>query len=399
MKKLLRIALHEYQRHVFTKRFLIGLLSVPLLGLAVGVLGFIMIVIENDTTPLGYVDYSGLLSDPLPAPPPKKPDRPVPLLPFATEAEARAALEAGQIQGYYVVPADYPTTGRLTAVYYDRIARPARQQFYDFLAINLLRGLDPAVARRLVEGSRVTILSPDGRRVVKMSTSLNYILPALIGLVLIVAMFVTGGYLMQAVTEEKENRTMEVVVTSVSPTQLMAGKIVGSIAIGLTQLTVWMLFGALIVLVGRSSLEFLRDVEIGPQVIWLIVLVVFPSFVTMSAIMAAVGAAVTDVHEGQLVISMLTLPVWIPYILMIPLMTNPHSPLAVLLSLLPFTAPLAVLARAGVIVLPLWQVALSAAVQIAAAIGSLWLAGRIFRLGMLRYGTRLRWREVFAKQG
>lgn len=398
MKKLLRVALHEYQRHVFTKRFLMGLLSIPLLGLAMMALVFIMITLENDTTPLGYVDNSGLLADPLPAPPPEKPDKPVPLLRFETEADARAALEAGQIQGYYIIPADYQTTGRLTVVYYDKIARPARQQFYDFLTVNLLRGLDSAVARRLLEGSEVVILSPDGSRVATESTFLNFMLPVLIGLALIMAMFTTGGYLMQAVTEEKENRTMEVIVTSVSPTQLMAGKIIGDLAIGFTQIVVWVLFGVLIVLSGRNSLAFLRSVQISSQTFWLVVLVVLPSFVTISALTAAVGAAVTEAREGQQVIGMLTLPVWIPYMFMFPLMTNPHSPLAVVLSLLPFTAPLAVLARASVIVLPLWQVALSAAIQIAAAAGALWLAGRIFRLGMLRYGKRLRLREVFGME-
>ncbi len=397
MTKLLRVALHEYKRHVFNKRFLMGLLSIPLLGLAMVGLVFIIIAIENDTTPLGYVDHSGLLADPIPAPPPEKPDKPVPLVPFETEAEARAALEAGQIQGYYIVPADYQTTGRLTAVYNDKLAGQARRQFYDFLTVNLLRNLDPAVANRLLEGSEVIVLSPDGSRVAAESTFLNFMLPVLIGLGLIIAMFTTGGYLMQAVTEEKENRTMEVIVTSVSPGQFMAGKIIGDVAIGLTQIVVWVLFGALIVIGGRDSLEILRSVQIAPQTLWLVVLVVLPSFVIISALTAAVGAAVTEAREGQQVIGILVLPVWIPYMFMFTLMAHPHSPLAVVLSLLPFTAPLTVLARAGMTVLPAWQIALSAVIQIAVAAGSLWLAGRVFRLGMLRYGKRLRLREVFGK--
>ncbi|MCX7608688.1 MAG: ABC transporter permease [Anaerolineales bacterium] len=129
MTKLLRVALYEYKRHVFNKRFLIGLLSIPLFGLVMVGFAFVLISMENNTTPLGYVDQSGLLADPLPAPEPEEPYKPVPLLPFETEADARSALEAGQIQGYYGIPADYETTGRQTTVDHDEISSPARETF------------------------------------------------------------------------------------------------------------------------------------------------------------------------------------------------------------------------------------------------------------------------------
>jgi ABC-2 type transport system permease protein len=79
------------------------------------------------------------------------------------------------------------------------------------------------------------------------------------------------------------------------------------------------------------------------------------------------------------------------------LMSNPNSPLAIGLSLFPLTAPLTMLMRDGLTILPAWQIALSAAIQVLSAVGAIWLAGRAFRLGMLRYGKRLKWREVFAK--
>jgi ABC-2 type transport system permease protein len=398
MLKLLRVLFYEYKRHVFTKRFLMGVLSIPLIGLVGFGLVFVILSLEDDTTPVGYVDSSGLLADPLTGPEPEKPYERVPFVLFETEADARSALEAGQIQGYYLIPADYPSTGALTVVYDDKISRPARQQFYDFLGVNLARSLDSAAASRLLQGSEVIVLSPDGSRVASEQTFFNFFLPMLLGIAFVIAMFTTGGYLMQAVTEEKENRTIEVMLTSVSPGQFMAGKILGDIAIGLTQILTWVLFVVLIVLLGRSSLAFLRSVQIAPQTIWLALLIVLPSFVTLSALTAAIGASVTEAREGQQVIGLLTIPVWIPYMLMFPLMTNPNSPLAVTLSLLPLTAPLTILIRDGMTILPAWQIAASAAVQVAAAVGSLWLAGRVFRLGMLRYGKRLRLREVFNRR-
>ena len=101
-----------------------------------------------------------------------------------------------------------------------------------------------------------------------------------------VIMFSTGGYLMQAVVEEKENRTMEVVITSVSSNQFMAGKIIGDVSIGMTQIVLWGAFIAAVVLVGRTYLAFLRQISISPQTIVLLVAVMFPAFIMVAALMA-----------------------------------------------------------------------------------------------------------------
>jgi ABC-2 type transport system permease protein len=397
MTKILRVAWHEYRRHVFNKRFLMGLLSVPLMVVVIVGLVFLIISMENNTTPLGYVDHSGLLTDPLPAPVTEPPDKPVPMLPFTDEAAARSALEAGQIQGYYVIPADYLSSGKVELVHLEAVKIVARQQFYDFLTVNLLRNTEPAVAARLLEGGEVTIVSADGSRSASTKDWFNVLLPMLAGLLFMIIMFTTGGYLMQAVVEEKENRTMEVIVTSVSPNQFMAGKIVGDIAIGLTQIMFWGLFIVLTVLVGRNYADFLRGIQVSPQAILLLVVVMFPSFVMVAALMAAVGATVAEAREGQQVTGIIAMPVWIPYMLMALIIGNPNSPVAVALSLFPMTAPLTMLIRVGLTILPAWQIALSAAIQIASAVGAIWLAGRAFRLGMLRYGQRLKWREIFAR--
>ena len=124
----------------------------------------------------------------------------------------------------------------------------------------------------------------------------------------------------------------------------------------------------------------------------------FPAFILVSALMAAIGATVSEAREGQQMVSMISLPIWIPYMLTGSIMNNPNSPLALGLSLFPLTAPLTMLMRDGLTILPFWQIALSGFIQVLCAVGAIWLAGRAFRLGMLRYGQRLKWREVFARQ-
>ena len=399
MNKTFLVAWQEYRRHVFNRRFLLGLMSIPLVVVVMVGLIFLIISMENNTTPIGYVDYAGFLSDPVPAPPPEPPDKPVKMIAFASDAEAQSALDSGQIQAYYIIPEDYLTAGTLNVVYVAEVKSPARNQFYNFLTANILRNTDPAIANRVIKGAEITVQSADGKRSISTGDWFSVILPMIIALGFIVAMFSTGGYLMQAVVEEKENRTMEVIITSISPNQFMAGKIIGDTAIGLTQIFVWGLFIGVGVSLGRQSLDFLRGVQISMQTAILTVLIIFPSFITVAALMATIGATVTEAREGQQMTGLVALPIWIPYMFMFTMLNNPNSPVAIALSMIPLTAPLAILVRDGVTVLPAWQIALSSAIQILAAAGAIWLAGRAFRLGMLRYGKRLKWREIFAQQG
>ena len=100
MNKTWLVASHEYKRHVFTRRFAFGLLSVPFFILLITGLVFLIISMENNTSAVGYVDHSGLLADPLPAPPVEAPDKPIDILAYPDKESAEAALYANEIQGY-----------------------------------------------------------------------------------------------------------------------------------------------------------------------------------------------------------------------------------------------------------------------------------------------------------
>ena len=127
--------------------------------------------------------------------------------------------------------------------------------------------------------------------------------------------------------------------------------------------------------------------------------ILLPTFVMVSAFMALIGATVSEAREGQQMIGLISLPIWIPYMLIGLIMENPNSPLTVGLSLFPLTSALTMLIRQGVTIIPGWQIAVSAIILVLSAAGAIWLAGRAFRLGMLRYGKRLAWREIFTRRG
>ena len=209
-----------------------------------------------------------------------------------------------------------------------------------------------------------------------------------------VAVFTSSGYLMQAVVDEKENRTMEIMVTSVSPSKMMAGKVIGLIGVGLTQILTW-------ILMGIAGLYFIADNFEGISVggldlgnVWLALAVILPAFVMISALMAAVGATVTEAREGNQVTGLITLPVMLPFFFFGTLINNPNGAVSVVLSLIPLTAPITLIIRSSFTTIPPWQLAVSLTLLVASALGALWLAGQVFRLGMLRYGQRVQLREI-----
>jgi ABC-2 type transport system permease protein len=264
---------------------------------------------------------------------------------------------------------------------------------------NLLASQPAAIRERINDGNHLIVRAADGSRQVSEREWLNLLLPFFAGFAFMIALFTTSGYLTQAVVEEKENRTMEVLLTSVSSQQLMAGKIIGMVAVGWTQLLVWGGLVMAVLLIGRRYSEDLAALEVSSGFIAISLAVFIPSFVMIAALMVAIGATVTEAQEGNQIASIFTLPVALPYWFTVLILSNPNGPLAVGLSFFPFTAPVTLSMRAGMTVIPIWQLTLNLAVLWLCALGALWIAGRAFRLGMLRYGKRVSWGEIFGKPG
>ena len=399
MSKLWRIARHEYRRNVFKRSFILALLSVPLM-IAVNVgIGLLMASREVDNAPVGYVDHAGLLADPIPAPATGSAN-PVDLIPFDGETAARAALEAGEIQAYYVVAAHYFSTRHVDLFYLEAPGSNATRQFYDFMQINLLASrssLGADVARRAaLLGDKVTVRSLDGsRRVPSGGPTFGIIMPLLIGFAFVFLLLMNSGYLMQAVVDEKENRTMEVVVTSASPMQLIGGKVLGVVAISFTQLAAWTIASILAVAVARHlGIDWLQDLSLDWSAVLATAGLAIPAYVMACALMAAAGAMIVSAHESQAAGMPFAALHLAPIYLAWAIVMTPNALVPTILSFMPFTALLTVTLRNIFTAVPFWQVAASIVVQTVCAVGAIWLAGRAFRLGMLRYGRRLRLREL-----
>lgn len=400
MNKLWLVLKYEYLRHVMRKRFIFALLSIPLfIVLTIGI-GFLAVVIQTDQRPAGYVDFSGVFANARQIP--TQTDKLLPNTTFTaylTSEAAEKAMQAGEIQGYFVIRPNYLNTGEVEYFSKDSIKERTTNEFGSFLRYNLASSLPASISTRVVEGPALVMRSLEGASGPDETNFLTFILPFITGLVFVMVINISGSYLVQALIEEKENRTMEIVVTSISPEQLMGGKVIGNLGVGITQLVIWILVGAIGLWFATNNLEFAAGLSIKPQFIFITIFTLIPAFIMVAALMAMAGVTTTDSREAQQVAGMFTLPVVVPYWLLPVLIDSPNSPAAVGLSLFPLTAPVAMPMRAAVTQVPDWQVGLAIGLLVAGAIGAIWLAGRAFRLGMLRYGQRLAWKEIFGRGG
>jgi ABC-2 type transport system permease protein len=398
MRKAFLVARYEYLKMVRKRSFLLGTLGVPLLIVVVMAVVIVVSVRGGSNAPVGYVDHAGILDPAVQQPGAGGGEEGgIEIRAYPDEAAARAALEAQEIQAYYVIPEDYLTTGKLQLYYWSDAPGVAVQgDFENFLRANLVKDLPETVARRVSRGFDLTMRSADGRREIKESDFFVVFLPYIGGMFFLFAVMTSAQYLMRAVSDEKENRTMEILVSSLTPVQLIGGKAVGLVCVALTQLLIWVASMVIGLVVAARFFPPLRVLEVPWDFVLVSVVYFLPSFMLIAGMMVAIGSVVTESQEGQQIAGILNMLFVLPYFVIILFFVNPNGPLPVLLTLFPPTAYISITMRWGMGVVPLWQIALSLLLLVGAALFAVWAAARVFRVGMLSYGQRLSLRAVVA---
>ena len=210
-----------------------------------------------------------------------------------------------------------------------------------------------------------------------------------------------GQNAMRSVLEEKNNRIVEVIVSSVRPMQLMAGKVLGLASVALLQIAIWAGFAALVssqsgMLTRRFGVSAgaFTALQLEPQV-WVILLVFFTlGFVLYASMYAAAGASVTSEQEAQQVALPLMLPMFVPLVFIMPILTDPLGSTARTLSMIPLTSPLVMPVRAVATDVPALEVLASLGLLLLGTAAVLWLAGKIYRVGILSTGKKPTLREL-----
>jgi len=244
-----------------------------------------------------------------------------------------------------------------------------------------------------------------------------------LGLMYVTFMFIIiyGVRVMRSVLEEKNNRVVEIIISSVKPFELMMGKILGVTMVALTQFIVWIsmsVIGALVLNTGFSSIqknipggneEISDKLDIAqiatqvshslldlnfPLIIFVFIVFFLLGYIFYSSIYAAIGSAVDNETETQQFTLFAILPLTLGMYGSFSLMNNPDGPLGFWLSIIPFTSPVAMIARIPYGV-PAWQIALSIFLLLATTIFMIFLAGKIYRVGILMYGNKATLKELW----
>lgn len=397
MRNLWLVAKHEYLKIAKKKSFLIGTLGFPVLMIAVMFVAIVVSLGQRGTLPLGYVDDAGVLSETVTLPLRDNGKPPVALRAFPDQDAARTALDAGAIQAFYVVPEDYVASGRVQLFYLSkRPGEVVEDDFVDFLRANLLADHPAEVRQRMLEGVSVTFLAADGSREFDSENMLSFFVPYIAAFFFIFAVTNAGGYMLQAVTDEKENRTIEVLVTSLRPEELIGGKALGLMSVGLTQLALWTATAAVALLVASLFVENVRTLRIPWSLVAVVALFFVPAYALIAGLMTAVGGMVTDLRQGQQITGILNVLFTAPFFFVALIMAKPNHPIIVAMTLFPTTAYVTIVLRWSMTVVPFWQLAVSWVLLVVSAAMSVWLAARIFRIGMLRYGQSLTIKSVIA---
>ncbi len=390
------VAKHEYRQAVGKRSFLITTLAIPL-GLALLIAMVILVEIAGeDRSPVGYVDQAGFLQEKLQAQLPGAGDR-IEVRAFEEEDAAREALEREQIQAYFVFPADYRETLK-TDLYFleEPPSGDVWSEFDDFVRYNLVTGLPPDVQDRLLQGPDVAVYDISNQREFSESGLVNVIIPIAASFFFFFATMSASGYLLGVVATEKENRTMELMITSVTPGQLIGGKALGLLAVTLTQLGIYIIAAAVGLRVAMPYVEPLQQATIPWAYLGIVALFFFPAYSLVAALMVAIGGSVTEMQQAQQIAGIVNLFFMAPLILLGALITNPGSPFMIFLTIFPSTAFLTISLRWGLGTIPMWQLAISWTLLVLTAALVMWSAARVFRAGMLRYGQSLTWKGVMA---
>ena len=418
MNKTLLIAKSEYLRRVLTKGFVLGVLLAPVGMVLLFALPVLASLLSSDDGErrVAVLDESGRLYESVAQAVPER---------FAVERTAapldslRAQVLDERLDMAIVLPAAL-LAGDGDATAYTR-AGGGLAQFDDVRsavrdAVREVRLRDvgaPAEVQAVIDerpGLKSVTVTADGDAAdgAFIASAIGYFS----GFIIYGLVFIYGAMVMRGVIEEKQNRIVEVMASSVKPFELLMGKVLGIGAVGLTQIALWAALGAAVLTVlGPLMLAFADapaasavgaapaaadlPFDVGavtalltPGFLLILVLCFLGGYLFYAALFAAVGSAVEQESDAQSLTIPVTLPAIVPMLFLFPMLEQPDSTLSVALSILPPFSTVLLPVRVAVTDVPFWQIALSLGLLALAFVGAIWVASRVYRVGILMYGKK-----------
>jgi ABC-2 type transport system permease protein len=420
VRKFWLIVKREYLTRVRTKGFVLATVLLPILSTGLFAFSIFMATRQNDRTMnITILDNSGGFADAiskslgntLPNGLPafrviKTIDRP------SSEDDARkkllAEVNAGSLDGYLVLPKNI--TESKTAEYHTRntgdftIEETIGHAVSDAVITRRLsdRGIHVKDLREVIHNVEIKMVkvTRQGETEEKGQTFITAIAMAML---LYMTLIMYGIVTMRSVLEEKTTRIVEILVSAVTPFQLLAGKIVGVAAVAFTQYLIWIASASLLGTYGGAMAAAYRPgasiptLRIPPLVLVFLLVYFLLGYFLYASIYAAIGAAASNEQDAQQMQLPATLPIVMSFIMFNIILRDPNSTLSVVLSEIPFFSPILMLLRISVQTPPFWQIVLSIVILILTALGVVYFSAKIYRVGVLMYGKRpslmeiLRW--------
>ncbi len=397
MNKTRLIFRHEFLHAIKRKGFIILTLIVPVLAL-IGIGVFQLVSTDEpplvETVTIGYVDEAGGFDQ-------YTTQGYVELIRFDTPGDATAVLINGDVAEYFVIPSDYLSTGVINRYTLERqLETPPviSTAIKNFLTSNMLADKVPPETVYRIEAPLnlvTTRLTETGEVATEQGGYGNVMIPFIFGLLLALSLQASTVYLVQGLGDEKENRLIEVLLSSVSARQLLTGKVLGLGAAGLVQVVVWLASLPLLLNLASSTIGgFFVTIQLPANFLVLGIVYFLLGYSLFAALSAGVGAISPSAREGQQMSMIYAMLVYVPLWFASFLFIFPDSRIWTVLTIFPVTAPIEVMLRLGVAGIATWELVTSLAVMVLSIILVMFLAVKAFRVYLLMYGKRPAWGEI-----
>lgn len=375
MANLGKVFKFEFLNLVRRRSFLLMIILVPLIP---SLLFFLLGQLDDDQTqsitqiftsevanplPIGVVDQSGIVTD--------YPDwlTKGALIEIADEDIARQRTAANQLEGYFVIASDYLESGKVTYIKpeINMITEIVQQGALDELINYNLMGTDQQLYLRYTNPVtyRYEYLDPETADTRDQDSAASFLVPYAIMMLFYMLILISSSFMLNAVGKDKENKTIEILLTSSSPMDLFLGKLLGYGAASLLQMMAWGSAVVLFMNLGGQSFPFLQGVSLSNQIVFLGIPYFILGFFLYGSLMAGIGAMAPNLREGNSSSFILTLPLIFIFLIINQLIGEPNSFLSVFLSIFPLTSSVVMMTRLAIGSVPIWQLALSLGVLIA----------------------------------
>jgi ABC-2 type transport system permease protein len=397
MNKTFIILKHEFRQTLKNRSFLILTLALPLLailgvGIYQGVQHWSHPAAPQEVN-IGYVDQTGMFGSYTSQPG-------VLFVLYPDEGKAKDALLAKEVKEYFEIPADYLSNGVITRYTMSREVVPSTVttgQITDFLLSNLLAGeVSPQVLDRVKTPMLLASvrLNESGEIAPSQDVVSSYFVPIVFATLFMISIMFSSGFLFQSVTEEKENRVIEILLSSVSSGQLLVGKVLGLGAGGLIQVAVWFITFVIFSRVAPGIIPALGALSVPASLIGWGLLYFILGYLLLAALYAGVGSIGATAREGQGWSTIFSLPaispIWFNYFLI----NQPEGAVSRAFTFFPLTSPVAAMMRLASNAISAWEIALSLIILAGSIVLTMWFAAKVFRAFLLMYGKRPALREI-----